>query len=141
MIRYLLALILLWLIAGCSPEKLLQMAEKKGAKVTTDTVFQDVRVFVPQVRHDTTFRSLPGDTVVLTKDRLQVKYVRLPGDSVFIEGTCLPDTVRISVPVTVTRTISAGFTKLQLIGSVVGALLFFALVLYGVYRILKLKRE
>ncbi len=112
-----LSVLLILTLISCGPtqklkraERLLAKAGELGAKWHSDTVYQDVTVLVPSVTHDTTFTSLPGDTVTLTKDRLQVKYVRLPGDSVFIEGTCLPDTVRISVPVEVTRTIEAGYT-------------------------------
>lgn len=125
-------------LTACSPEKLLQMAEKKGAKVTTDTVFQERLVYVPSVTHDTTFTSLPGDTVTITKDRLQVKYVRLPGDKVYIQGTCLPDTIKISVPVEVTRTISAGYSKWQMIGAVFGGIFFVGVMAFGAYKLAEL---
>lgn len=139
--RYILAAIFLWLLSACSPEKLLQKAIDKGAKVTTDTVYQDVRVFVPLVKTDSVFTSLPGDTVRITKDRLEIKYVKLAGEKVYIEGACLPDTLKIEVPVTVTRTISAGYTKFQLIGSSLGAVLFVLLCCYGAYRLLGLTRK
>ena len=51
--------------------------------------------------------SQPGDTVTLVKDRLTVKYVRLRGDTVFIEAECAADTVIKKVPVTVVKTITA----------------------------------
>lgn len=80
-------------------------AESFGAKWQVDTVFKEVAVVVPQVKTDTIFKSTVGDTVTLVKDRLEVKYVRLAGDSVFIEGTCLADTIYKEVPITITRQI------------------------------------
>lgn len=101
-------------IASCGPaaklrraEKLIKRAEEQGAVWHVDTVRVEVPVFVPEIRLDSVFVSQPGDTVVLEKDRLKVKYVRLPGDSVFIEGECEADTIEIEVPVTITKTIEA----------------------------------
>jgi hypothetical protein len=88
-------------------ERLISKAEEKGATWRVDTVYTQVPVIVSQVKKDTVFESLPGDTVVIEKERLKVKYVKLPGDSVFIEGECKADTVYKEVPVTVTKTIEA----------------------------------
>jgi len=107
---YLLAIILL--LTACGPasnlrraEKLIKKAEEQGAVWSSDTVWVERQVFVPEIRVDTTFISQPGDTVTLIKDRLQVKYVRLRGDTVFLEAACLPDTVKVSVPVVVNKEI------------------------------------
>lgn len=88
-------------------ERLISKAEEKGATWRVDTVYKEVPLIVSQVKKDTVFESLPGDTVVIEKERLRVKYVKLPGDSVFIEGECKADTVYKEVPVTVTKTIEA----------------------------------
>jgi hypothetical protein len=110
---FLFWLILLGVIA-CSPasklrraEKLIAKAEQQGAVWSRDTVFVDTPVFIEEVKRDSIFFSLPGDTVRIEKDRLRVTYVRLPGDSVYIEGKCLPDTVKVSYPVTITNTIES----------------------------------
>lgn len=102
------------LLSSCGPayhlkraQAHLKIAEQKGAKVDRDTVYKTVEVIRPEIKTDTVFASIPGDTVRITKDRLSIKYVKLPGDSVFIEGKCDPDTVKISVPYTVTTTIKA----------------------------------
>ena len=106
-----IVIILGFVLASCgSPQALLKRAIERGAKVTIDTVYRDIAVIVPEVRHDSIFTSLPGDTVTITKDRLQVKYVKLAGEKVYIEGICLPDTVRVEVPVAVTTTIEAGYS-------------------------------
>jgi hypothetical protein len=108
-----------WVIIGiilssCSPatrlrraEKLIKKAEEQGAVWTVDSVRVEVPVFVPETRVDSIFVSKPGDTVTLIQDRLKVKYVRLPGDSVFIEGKCEADTIKIKQTVTINKTIKA----------------------------------
>lgn len=114
---FILFSIILLLLFSCSPtqkankhlrkaKKHILKAESFGAKWQVDTVFKEVAVMVPQIERDTIFRSEVGDTVLITKDRLQVRYVRLAGDSVFIEGKCLADTVYKTVPITVTRNIA-----------------------------------
>lgn len=109
--RYILAAILLWLTTSCGPSWHLKRAQLLGAKVTTDTVYQDVKVFVPMVRTDTLIEQVAiGDTVRITKDRLEIKYVKLAGEKVYIEGKCKADTVKIEIPVAVTQTIEAGYT-------------------------------
>ena len=39
---------------------------------------------------------LMRDTITVTKDRFSVRIVRLPGDSIMIDGQC--DTIKITVP-------------------------------------------
>jgi hypothetical protein len=112
-------LIISLFLVSCGPAWHLRRAELKGAKVTTDTVFQIVQTIVPMVKHDSVFTSLPGDTVRITKDRLSIKYVRLPGDSVYIEGKCDADTVKIKVIHTVTKTVKAGYTGWKLVGMII----------------------
>jgi hypothetical protein len=88
-------------------ERALNKAEQLGANVSRDTIFIEKIVTVPEVKTDTVFSSTEGDTVYISKERLKLKYVNLPGDSVFIEGKCEADTVKITVPVTITKEISA----------------------------------
>lgn len=102
-------LIALLFSACSSPEALLKRAIKKGAKVKIDTVKVIVEKVTPEVKTDSVFISKPGDTVYINKEKLKIKYVKLPGDSVFIEGKCEKDTLRIEVPVAVTTDISAGY--------------------------------
>jgi len=99
---------------GCGPaaklrraEKLIKQAELQGGVWSSDTVWREVPVITRETRVDTAFVSLPGDTVTIIKDALQVKYVRLRGDTVFIDAKCESDTVLIRTPVNVYRTIEA----------------------------------
>ncbi len=107
-------LLLLWLLCSCGAnyhlkrsEHHLKKAIAKGAIISSDTIWKAVEIYVPEVTTDTLFRSVQGDTVRIEKDRLKIKYVKLPGDSVYIEGKCETDTVKVEVPVTVTKTIQA----------------------------------
>lgn len=109
-------------------ERLIAQAEQLGIKWHTDTIYKEIPVFIPQVRVDSIFTSRVGDTVYLEKDRLKIKYIKLPGDSVFISGNCEADTVKISVPVTVNKEIKTGLGVLtvvqwSILALIVGAIL------------------
>lgn len=112
MVRLIFIFIITFLLASCGPnhylrkaERALKKAEQLGAIITPDTVYKEIPVMVPEVHTDTVFQSDFGDTVLIEKERLKIKYVRLPGEKVYIEGECEADTVRVTVPVTVTREI------------------------------------
>lgn len=103
------------ILSGCGPNFYLKKSERnlkkaiaKGASVTADTIYIENQVFVPEVKTDTVFGSQEGDTVVIEKDRLKIKYVNLPGEKVYIEGECESDTIYVKTPVAVTNTIKAG---------------------------------
>lgn len=116
-----LLIILFWVIglSSCSSAWHLKKAIQKGAKVTRDTVIVEVQkdVIIPEVKTDTIFSSLPGDTVTISKERLEIKYVRLPGEKVYIEGECKSDTVTVTVEVPCGQTteISAGYSLWEII--------------------------
>lgn len=88
-------------------ERLIKEAEAKGAVWHVDTVYQKVPVFIDSVRVDSVFIAKAGDTVLIEKERLRVKIIRLPGDSIRVEAKCEADTVYKEVPITVTKTITA----------------------------------
>ena len=63
------------LIAACSPK-----------------VVETVTIRETQTVHDTiTLR----DSVTLVNDRVQVEVVRLPGERLYVKGTCKGDTIRV----------------------------------------------
>lgn len=71
----------------------------------TVLVYDTVEAIVEYVRHDTLFVSVPGDTVRVDDGRLHIRYVRLPGDTVYLRGECDPDTAKKIVP-TITQQIN-----------------------------------
>lgn len=129
---------LILFLCSCGPAWHLQQAEKKGAKVKSDTVFQDVitelTVTDTVLRFQTVNKILAGDTITLETVRWKSKTViDTLTKTIYQQVECKPDTVR--VPVAVNTEISAGYTKWQLIGSVFGALLFCGAVAFGVYKL------
>lgn len=106
------------IILGCSStqrankhlrkaQKHIQKAELLGSKWVVDTVYNEISIIRPEIRHDTILSLVGGDTVTIEKERLRIKILRLPGDSIFVDGQCKADTIIKEVPVTVTRTIHA----------------------------------
>lgn len=133
--RYLFILIILCSCASNKANRKLKRAERLtneaialGAEVRPDTVFKEIPIFIPQVRVDSIFTSRVGDTVYLEKDRLKIKYLKLPGDSVFIEGKCDSLTIIKEVPISVTKTVTTGITILTVVQWVVLALIVGAIL-------------
>lgn len=62
----------------------------------TETVYYDTVVITHSQRFDTLFQ-YSSDTIYLKdqKTKIEVKVVKLPGDSIFIESQCPPDTIMI----------------------------------------------
>jgi hypothetical protein len=87
------------LLVACSPQKRLNRLLMKYPELRDTVVIHDtVDAIVEYVRADTVFLARyhsTGDTVTLTKDRLRVRYVRMPGDTVYLSGECLGDTIRV----------------------------------------------
>jgi hypothetical protein len=115
-----LLILLLLSLGGCSPawklrraERLIKQAEAKGSFWSVDSVKVEIPVFVDRIALDTLFISRPSDTIQITKDRLRLKYVNLPGDTVWIEAVCDSLTIIKEVPVTVTKTIHAPKGKIK----------------------------
>jgi len=96
-------------------ERLLNEAIALGAKVTADTIFKTIPVFIESVKYDSIFTSRQNDTIYLEKERLKIKYVRLPGDSVYIEGKCDSVTVIKEVPFIVNKEIKTGLGFLTVV--------------------------
>jgi len=101
-------------LSNCGPasklrraERLINQAEQAGYTWKIDTVTVKVPVIVTETRLDSILVVKPGDTVVLTKDRLKVKYVRLGADTVFLEAECAADTIYKEVPVRIEKMIAA----------------------------------
>jgi len=128
--RYLFILLILCSCASNKANRKLKRAERLtneaialGAKIQADTVYKNIPVFIPQVRVDSIFNSRVGDTVYMEKERLKIKYIKLPGDSVFIEGKCDSLTIIKEVPISITKTVTTGITILTVVQWVVLALI------------------
>lgn len=94
-------------LCSCNSEKKLQRLLANHPELR-DTIYIHDTLTTELVRADTTFVSVPGDTVRLDNGKLHIKYVRLPGDTVYLEGQCDPDTV---IKVTTVERIAPTITK------------------------------
>lgn len=103
-------------------ERALKKAEMLGADISADTIWRTLEIPVPYVSTDTVFESIEGDTVVIQQDRLKIKYVNLPKDSVYIYGECEADTIYFDNPTTVYKEISSGYTLWELVILAIAAL-------------------
>jgi hypothetical protein len=86
----------LTLIVGCYTKK--KCVEKFCSKDTLVVTLHDT-IRTETIRTDTAF-VYKGDTITITKDRLQIKYFRV-NDTTYIEGTCIGDTIYITKSVKV----------------------------------------
>lgn len=101
-------------LAGCGPssklrraERLIKKAELQGAVWSHDTVYVTRGVIIPEIHFDTLLIAKPGDTIRVEKERLRLRVVQMPGDTIFVDAECRSDTVRIEVPVSVANEITA----------------------------------
>lgn len=85
----------LFLFSCVNQRSVARWVEKNGSLVKVDSVFvTDTLTYVTErIELDTIFKTKIGDTIYLEKDRLKIKYVQLPGDSVYIGGISEADTV------------------------------------------------
>lgn len=62
----------------------------------TETVYYDTFFVSHSQRFDTLFR-YSSDTIYIKdeKSKIEVKVIKLPGDSIFIQSECPPDTIRV----------------------------------------------
>lgn len=86
------------LLTSCSAEHQLARGTRKLTnllerypELRKDTVIEAI---VEYVKGDTVFTPTEADTVIYQKDRLTVRYVDVPGPTVWIEGECEGDTKR-----------------------------------------------
>jgi len=107
-------LVFILILSSCSPaaklrraEKLIEKAEGLGAKWHVDSVEKEIFVPVPEIQVREVHPAPIYDTVRVEKERLKIKIVRLPGDSVYVERKCETDTIKVKVTTTVTKTIKA----------------------------------
>lgn len=121
--RNLYIFVLACTLLGCSVNHHLKQSKRhyskalrKGYNPSIDTVFVYDTLVVTQIQHDTTFIDR-GDTVIIEKDRLRIKYYRdIVTDSIFIEGICEADTIIKEIPITIQETIYIEQTFFDLIG-------------------------
>jgi hypothetical protein len=105
----LLIIFLSVLLIGCvvprkysrAKEKVDRIINKFPEILQNDTIIVLDSVFVPEVVFDTIAQLKESDTLFIEKERLTVRIVRLPGDTVQVFAECKSDTIikNVFVPV------------------------------------------
>jgi len=109
-------------MVGCSIDQHLRKSKKqydkalaKGYIPKIDTTYIADTTFVPKIRVDTTFVDQVGDTIVIERDKLTIRYLHT-NDSIYLEGVCEADTIYKEVPITIQERIYISETLLQHLG-------------------------
>lgn len=68
-------------MASCSPQKRLNRFLDRHPEFKTDTLIHDT-IIIEEMVHDTTIQALPGDTVIIEKENIQVQIIRVGTDSI-----------------------------------------------------------
>lgn len=153
-LNYLICIFAL-VLSSCSfegkMEKKLRKAERKIEKLTIkypqllqkDTLYDTVRIVTKEVKIDTSFIDIPGDTTYVYRDKLRIKYVKV-GDTVHIQGECKGDTLVQFIEIPFERIVvrEQGIVK-QLtnnVKSIAVSLLLIVLVILGIRFTFKLLR-
>ena len=95
-----------------------------SCKVQREVTTQRDTVFITQ-RVEVTDTLLLRDTLTVTKDRLRIRLLKLPGDTVRVEAECAPDTVTVR-----TTHVEYNTEKLERQRQFTGAFFLLALVLF-----------
>jgi hypothetical protein len=113
---YLIAALAL-VIVSCSPQaklrkakRLIAQAEASGLEWKSDTVFQEIKVMVPETHFDTVLRQVNfRDTLVVQKYKVVTRVkINTVTKEVFVDTKCPEKIVIKKVPHTVTREIRVG---------------------------------
>jgi len=82
-------------LSGCITEE--KCNQRFPGSVKTETVFYDTVIITSKQHFDTLFK-FSADTIFLKdqKTKIEVKVVKLKGDSIFIRSECPPDTVIVT---------------------------------------------
>jgi len=142
-INFLICVFLL-VLSSCSfegkMEKKLRKAERKIEKLTIkypqllqkDTLYDTISIITKEIKMDTSFIDVPGDTAFIYKDKLKIKYVRV-NDSVYIEGKCESDTVTQFIKIPFERVVvkEQGIIK-ELTNNVKGIAVSLLLIVLGI---------
>jgi len=128
---------LILILFSCSPAKRLERLVSRHPELRhPDTLIVRDTLISPAVRADTLLHlEQLYDTVILEKERLQVKLLRLH-DTLYVEGNCLPDTIYYEkqIPVEKIKLIKEPF-NLKPVLWLLGALIILIMILSIVKRL------
>lgn len=97
--RYLSALLLLTILISSCKTKHKGFGGEMGYYPTVRTVtVQDTQIVTLTTKFDTIISIQSRDTIIIRdeKTRIETRIVRMPGDSIFIQPICPPDTIVVT---------------------------------------------
>lgn len=136
-----LALLLVLLIAGCSPQKRLNRLLALNPELIKENDSVPGSTIQPAVHMDSTFFALPGDTIIIEQEKIRTEFIRLPNDSFHINTDKAADTIRCWVKVPkVMVTAKTGFINMPWLWSdkaykIAFFMLLGSVFIYGVKKI------
>ena len=83
-------------LTSCSANWHLKRAIAKDPSIVQppEVEIVDTTIIIEEIRAETTFVSLPMDTVTIEKERLRIQIKRIH-DTLMVDGVCMTDTIRI----------------------------------------------
>ena len=83
-------------LTSCSANWHLKRAIAKDPSIIQppEVEIVDTTIVIEEIRAETTFVSLPMDTITIEKERLRIKIKRIH-DTLMVDGVCMTDTIRI----------------------------------------------
>ena len=83
-------------LTSCSANWHLKRAIAKDPSIIQppEVEIVDTTIVIEEIRAETTFVSLPMDTITIEKERLRIKIKRIH-DTLVVDGMCMTDTIRI----------------------------------------------
>jgi hypothetical protein len=90
---------------------------KFPAIITTETVFRDTTIIKEKTNFDTIIqltKEISRDTLFFhdSETQIKIKYLQLPGDSIFLSADCPADTVTITKEIT-TNNVETRFSSIS----------------------------
>lgn len=83
-------------LTSCSANWHLKRAISKDPSIMQppEVEIVDTTIVIEEIRAETTFVSLPVDTITIEKERLRIKIKRIH-DTLVVDGMCMTDTIRV----------------------------------------------
>jgi hypothetical protein len=102
-----------------------------GGNVIYDTLHVRDTLYSERVKTDTIFSTKEltiRDTIIKKEGKLTIRYVKMPGDTVFLDGVCESDTLYITKDVVVPIEVKTGWQTGKVILCLIVALLLGGLI-------------
>ena len=93
--KILFLLVTVAILSSCVTSK--RCSRKFPPQIHTETIIRDTTIITETTRFDTIFNS-SKDTVFLynPETKIKIKYLQLPGDSIFVAAECPSDTITVT---------------------------------------------